>query len=78
ALAEVYLSANTNRIEDSAFKNCSSLLEIRIPELVNQIGYHAFSGCSLLLIYAEAESAPAGWDLNFNPNNRPIVWGYSD
>jgi hypothetical protein len=27
-----------------------------------------------LIIYAEVASRPDGWNTNFNPNNRPVVW----
>lgn len=32
--------------------------------------------CSSLTIYCEAESQPDNWDLNWNPDNQPVVWGY--
>ena len=35
----------------------------------------AFKLCDTLTIYCEAESQPDGWNSNWNPNNRPVVWG---
>lgn len=28
-----------------------------------------------MTIYCEVESQPEGWDTNWNPDNRPVVWG---
>jgi hypothetical protein len=36
----------------------------------------AFAGCNSLTIYCEAQSQPSGWASNWNPDNRPVVWGY--
>lgn len=38
----------TNVILDSAFKNCSNLTDVVIPENIRYIGYGAFSGCNNL------------------------------
>jgi hypothetical protein len=43
---------------------------------VTWIGNEAFRDCPNLTIYAEAESQPAGWHPHWNPDNRPVVWGY--
>jgi hypothetical protein len=42
------------------------------------MGESAFSGCSNVTIYAEAESKPVGWHEKWNPLNRPVVWGYNE
>ena len=63
-------------IESYAFSDCSSLTSIVIPFSVTSIESYAFSGCSSLTIYCEAEEQPVGWDANWNPDNRPVVWGY--
>ncbi|MGI6710099.1 MAG: leucine-rich repeat protein [Bacilli bacterium] len=60
-----------------AFRNCSALTSITIPSSVTNIGYYAFKGCSSLTINAIAESKPEGWVDGWNPDNRPVVWGYT-
>ncbi len=63
-------------IGDYAFSYCSSLTSITIPNSVTTIGRYACRGCSSLTIYCEAESAPSGWDSDWNADDRPVVWGY--
>ena len=41
---------------------------------MTSIGYRAFAYCDSLTIYCEAVTKPAGWDNDWNPNNRPVVW----
>ena len=47
-ITTVYLLDGLLSIERRAFADCSSLLEIEIPETVSYIGSEAFSGCSSL------------------------------
>ena len=63
-------------IANLAFRGCTSLTSIVIPESVTTIGYCAFKGCTNLTICCKAESEPCGWNKNCNPQNRPVVWGY--
>ena len=61
-------------IGEHAFSGCSSLTSIYIPNSVTTIGSYAFYDCSSLTIYCEASSQPSGWNSNWNPSNRPVVW----
>ena len=69
---------NVTGIADYAFYNCSGLTNIEIPNSVTNIGENAFRGCSNLTIYCEAAREQWGWNSNWNPNNRPVVWDYKN
>ena len=60
-----------------AFYGCESLTSIVIPNSVTSMGNYAFESCYNLTIYCEAESQPSGWNSDWNPDNRPVVWGHS-
>ena len=85
ALTSVELSDELTSIGWSAFNGCSALAAINIPISVTSIADDAFKDCSSLTIYAEATSRPDGWvyegnysyDDNWNPDNRPVMWGQS-
>ena len=77
SLTSIIISDSITSIRQQAFYNCSSLTSITIGSGVISIGSYAFSGCSNLAIYAEAASKPSGWGINWNNDNRPVVWGYT-
>ena len=85
ALTSVELSDELTSIGRSAFSGCSALAAINIPISVTSIADDAFKDCSSLTIYAEETSRPDGWvyegnysyDDNWNPDNRPVMWGQS-
>lgn len=45
-LTEIVIPGNVKRIEDGAFKGCTSLTEVTIPKGLTHIGPEVFSGCS--------------------------------
>ena len=59
-----------------AFINCKKLTSITIPNSVTSIGERAFVRCDKLTIYCEAKSKPSNWHTDWNPDNRPVVWGH--
>lgn len=76
-LNKVNLGRGVSEISALAFKNCKSLRHIFIPKSVKSISMEVFSGCNNLTVYCEAESKPSGWNDDWNPDNRPVVWGCS-
>ena len=54
------------------------LNSIRISKNIATIGKNAFEGCDNLYIYCEASEQPSKWNLLWNIDNRPVVWGISE
>ena len=77
SLASIAIPDSVTFIGEHAFYYCFSLASITIPDSVTSIDSGAFSGCSNLTIYAEAETQPTGWKIDWNSDSRPVVWGYS-
>lgn len=77
SLTNITIPNNVTSIDKYAFECCSSLNSIVIPKSVTSIGASAFWRCSSLTIYCEAESKPAGWDEDWNFDNRTVVWGFN-
>ena len=77
SLAEIHLPKSVQKIYDSAFYGCESLFKVVIPSSVTLIEDDAFKNCSNLTIYCEAQSLPSGWETNWNPDNREVIWGYT-
>ena len=78
ALETVILGNALVEIDENAFEGCISLPAIFIPINVVNIGCYAFADCENLTIYAAAESKPDGWSDDWNPDDRPVVWGYEN
>ena len=76
-LKSIIIPNSVTSIGEFAFAFCSSLYSIIIPNSVTSIGHFAFfAACESLTIYCEASSKLDGWDDEWNPNDRPVVWGY--
>ncbi|MDE5618591.1 MAG: leucine-rich repeat domain-containing protein [Clostridia bacterium] len=74
-LTRITIPSSVTHIGSNAFRGCSGLTSITISGSVTYIGNEAFMDCSNLTIYCEAASEP-GWNIYWNPDNRPVVWGY--
>ena len=77
SLTNITIPNSVTKIGLSAFFNCTSLTNITIPNSVTKMDSHVFLKCDNLTIYAQANSKPRGWDSNWNPDNRPVVWGHN-
>ena len=77
SLTSIEIPNSVTSIDDYAFSYCTSLTSIEIPDSVTYIGSSAFKDCTSLTIYCEVESKPSGWISYWNPDNRPVVWGYT-
>ena len=77
-LKEIILPDSVTIIDAYAFKGCTALREVIIHDSVTSIGDDAFSGCNELSIFAQVHEAekPTGWHANWNPDGRPVIWGY--
>lgn len=78
-LKSVTIPGCVKSIGEYAFAWCSDLTSVTIPDSVVDIGDSAFAGCHNLTIYCEAEKLPKSWtNVNWNPDNIPVVWGVKD
>ena len=77
SLKSVVISNPVSGIRPYAFAGCTSLKSVVIGSSVVAIYQYAFRNCTSLTIYCEAESEPAAWIRDWNPQDRPIVWGYT-
>lgn len=77
SLTSINIPHSVTSIGWDAFYGCKSLQTIVIPNSVQYIWEYAFEGCDSLTIYCEHEEEPPHWnDWEWNPDNRPVVWGY--
>ena len=75
SLTSITIPNSVTSIGEWAFEWCENLTSITIPNGVTTIGNLAFFWCENLTIFCEAKSKPRKWHANWNPDNRPVVWG---
>ena len=66
-----------SKIGIGAFQGAINLNGIIIPIEVTNIGANAFLDANSVIIHAEVEEKPNGWDSTWNASNRPVLWGYT-
>ena len=76
SLTNIEIPSSVTSIGLRAFCDCTNLTSIIIPSSVTYIDYCAFLNSSKVTIYCEIESQPSEWDVHWNSNNYPVVWGY--
>ena len=67
---------DTTTIYYGAFSNCTNLTTIIFNAGITYVGKNAVVGCLNATIYSHAAEEPEGWDPLWNPDSRPVVWGY--
>lgn len=78
SLPYVNIPNSVTTIGEFAFGQCNSLNRVIIPNSVTSMGHGVFYNCPNLTIYCEAPSKPDGWAGDWNPDNRPVVWGFAN
>lgn len=84
-LTEIIIPGTVTTIGSYAFANCETLPTIIIPNQVTTMEHYVFWNCYALSIYCQASSKPEGWSsgtsygvsVEWNPDNRPVTWGYT-
>lgn len=71
-MSSIVISDSVTSIGTCAFLNCSRLTSITIPDSVTEIGFGAFRDCSSLTIWVNDKNQINKWDLNWNPDYRPV------
>ena len=74
---EIAIPSVTSKIEKNAFKDCTFLISVVIPNSVTSVGDSAFSGCSSLTIYCERKEKLSLWSSYWKDSNCPVVWEYA-
>lgn len=76
-LESILLPAGLEEIGKYAFFGCQKLTRVFIPESVAIIGIYAFSDCPKLVVYAQADTRPAGWG-QYTLTDGPMYFGVEE
>jgi hypothetical protein len=77
-LTSVKIPNSVTHIGEEVFMNCTNLSSIYIPASVTIIEKDISLGCYKdCIVFAEAQSKPAGWDAKWNNDKKNIAWGYT-
>ena len=69
------LTPVVQRIKAWSFGDCILLKNITIPKTTSMVASCAFGGCANLTINCEIDKKPPYWNKDWNPDNRPVIWG---
>lgn len=76
-LTAVSIPPSVTSIGMSSFASCWILENIFIPSSVTSMGESVFLYCNTLTIHCQAKDQPSGWNVNWNSESRPVIWGAS-
>ena len=76
-LTNLTIPNSVTSIGSHTFYGTYNLKRIVLSSNLSMIDWNAFSDTNSLTIYIKALSKPNGWHSQWNPDNRPTVWGYS-
>jgi uncharacterized repeat protein (TIGR02543 family) len=77
SLKTIALPSSLVSIGNNCFSYCSELTSIVIPIGATYVGIGAFYVCGALSIRCEAPKQPSSWNIYWNPDSRPVTWGYT-
>ena len=72
-LSQLQLPATLASVGKYAFKGAEALTTLIISANVKEIRAYAFYGCKRATIYVEEGADLSGWNLRWNPSNRPTI-----
>jgi len=73
-LATINIPNTINHIGELAFANSTSLANIFLPQNIARLENNVFYGAKNVYIFTEMPFRPAGWQVDWNPNDRPVKW----
>jgi hypothetical protein len=75
-ILNITIPSYITNIGDSAFENVTGMTFIYLPNTLTTMGYSVFKGTRTdLVIGTNYPSKPEGWHINWNSDNREVVWG---
>lgn len=75
SLENIVFPASLSYLGNDSFYKCSNLKSVTILDSLSTICENTFSECQNLTIYTTKTVTPTNWQPNWNPLNRPTVWG---
>lgn len=75
-LENVKIPKTITSVGARAFKGCIRLERFEVSDTMQYVGEAAFDDCNRIHFVCEAKKQPAKWDINWNPDGRPVLWGH--